>query len=161
MAVNLPLADVPFRDVMAERLGLPVVVDNDANVRDARRGALRRGARARATWSMLTIGTGIGGGLVLDGRAATAARPARRAELGHMVIDEDGPPLPGQLPQPRLPGGGRLGHGARRARARRAAARSPTRALGRALAAGARSPARSSPSSRTTATRSRATVDRP
>ena len=50
MAVNLPISDFPLRDVMAERLGLPVFVDNDANVAalaEHRFGA----ARARATRS--------------------------------------------------------------------------------------------------------------
>ena len=44
-AVNLPLADLPFRDIMAERLGLPAFVDNDANVRRAGRAPLRGGPR--------------------------------------------------------------------------------------------------------------------
>ena len=47
MAVNLPLDDLPFRDLMAERLGLPVVVDNDANV--AALAEHRAGAAAGAT----------------------------------------------------------------------------------------------------------------
>ncbi len=49
MAVNLPIIDVPFRDIMAERLGLPVFIDNDANVAALveQRHAPRR-ARARS-----------------------------------------------------------------------------------------------------------------
>ena len=76
MCVNLPLADVPFRDVMSERLGIPVFIDNDGNVTtlvETRFGAAR-GARDVVG---LTIGTGIGGGLVLDGKRLP--RPRRAA----------------------------------------------------------------------------------
>ena len=65
-AVNLPLRDIRFADVMAERLELPVVVDNDANcavLAEARAGA---GAGCSEV-VMLTLGTGIGSGLVLRG----------------------------------------------------------------------------------------------
>lgn len=97
MACNhLPLADVPFRDVMAERLGLPVFVDNDANaalLAEWRFGAARGASHA----VMLTIGTGIGGGLLVDGRLVRGASGAA-AELGHMVVDADGPPCPGNCP---------------------------------------------------------------
>ena len=89
-AVNLPLVDVPFRDIMAERLGLPVWVDNDANVAalaEHRFGAAR-GSRHTV---MLTVGTGIGGGLVLDD-AVYRGSVGAAAELGHMVIEVDGPP---------------------------------------------------------------------
>jgi len=89
MAVNLELADVPVRELMTERLGLPVLVDNDANVAilaEHRFGAAR-GARNAV---MLTIGTGIGGGLIIDGRLYRGSTGAA-AELGHTVIDADGP----------------------------------------------------------------------
>src|SRR5437773_692536 len=67
MAVNLPIVDFPLRDVMAERLGLPVFVDNDANV--AALAEHRWGAAKGTSYSVtLTLGTGIGGGMVLDGR---------------------------------------------------------------------------------------------
>lgn len=96
MAVNLPLHDIAFRDVMSERLGVPVVVDNDGNcaaLAEARFGA-GRGTRHLA---MLTIGTGIGGGLVLDGELYRGLVGAG-AELGHMVIAMDGPPCQGACP---------------------------------------------------------------
>ena len=96
MAVNLPLRDVPFRDLMAERLGLPVFVDNDANV--AALAEWRAGAAQGATDAVvLTIGTGIGGGLILDGAPYRGAIGAG-AELGHMVIELDGPPCQGNCP---------------------------------------------------------------
>lgn len=94
--VHLPLVDVPFADLMTERLGLPVVVDNDANCAmlvEHRLGAAR-GARHAA---LLTLGTGIGGGLVVDGKLVRGAVGAA-AELGHMVVDMDGPLCQGACP---------------------------------------------------------------
>lgn len=96
IAVNLPLADILFADVMAERLGLPVFVDNDANLAalaEHRAGAARGCSEA----VVLTIGTGIGGGLILRGELYRGAIGAG-AELGHMVIDMDGPPCQGNCP---------------------------------------------------------------
>jgi glucokinase len=87
--VHLPLRDVPFRDVMAERLGVPVVVDNDANA--AMAAEHRHGAAQGASCAaLLTLGTGIGGGIVVDGRVVHGAHGGA-GEWGHMVIDVDGP----------------------------------------------------------------------
>jgi len=87
--VHLPLRDVPFRDVMSERLGVPVAVDNDANA--AMVAEHRRGAAAGArTAALLTLGTGIGGGIVVDGQVLHGAHGGA-GEWGHMVIDVDGP----------------------------------------------------------------------
>jgi glucokinase len=95
-SVHLPIADLPFADVMRERLGLPVQVDNDANA--AMLVEWRAGAARGATDAvLLTIGTGIGGGLVVGGRLARGSIGAG-PELGHMVIDEHGPPCPGGCP---------------------------------------------------------------
>jgi glucokinase len=95
-AVNLPLVDLPFADLMSERLGMRVEVDNDANCAvwaEARAGA----ARGASDVALLTIGTGIGGGLVLNGRLYRGSGGAG-AELGHMVVDMDGPPCQGNCP---------------------------------------------------------------
>lgn len=95
-AVNLPLSELPFAAVMAERLGIPVAADNDANaavLAEQRLGAAR-GCRDVA---MLTLGTGIGGGLVLGGELYRGARGAG-AELGHMVVEADGPRCQGACP---------------------------------------------------------------
>jgi glucokinase len=95
-STHLPLEDVPFRDLMSERLGLPVYVDNDANVAmlaEHRHGAAR-GARHAV---LIALGTGIGGGLVLDGHIYRGATGVG-AELGHLVIDYDGPPCQGDCP---------------------------------------------------------------
>ena len=132
-AVNLPIVDVPVRDIMSERLGIPVVVDNDANaaaLAEHRWGAAR-GARNAV---LLTIGTGIGGGLIIDGKVYRGSSGAG-AELGHMVIDHDGPPCQGSCPNrgcaEAVASGTALGR-----EAQAAAERHPDSALGRLLEAG-------------------------
>ena len=87
-SVNVPLVEVPFRDVMRERLGLPVEIDNDANA--AAIAEWRVGAgRGTTDMIMLTLGTGVGGGLILAGRPYRGSIGAG-GELGHMVIVHDG-----------------------------------------------------------------------
>lgn len=89
-SVNIPLADVDFRDRMRDRHGLPVGIDNDANA--ATIGEWQAGAAKGARHVvMLTLGTGVGGGLILDGRPFRGATGVG-AELGHIVIGIDGPP---------------------------------------------------------------------
>lgn len=88
-SVNIPLADLRFRDVMSERLGLPVAIDNDANVAALAEWKLGAG-RGTTDLVMLTLGTGVGGGLVLGGV------PYRGwAELGHVVVVAGGEPCQG------------------------------------------------------------------
>jgi glucokinase len=130
---HLPLRDVPVRDLLAERLGLPVVVDNDANA--AMLVEWRCGAAQGADHAvLLTLGTGIGGGLIVGGRLVHGARGAA-AELGHMIVVADGPPCPGRCPNygclEALVSGHAIGReGLRVARA------APESALGHALATG-------------------------
>ncbi len=95
-SVNLPIVDVPVRDLIGERLGLPTFIDNDANVAalaEQRFGA----AKGKTNVVMLTIGTGIGGGLILGGELYRGSIGAG-AELGHVVIDFDGPECQGNCP---------------------------------------------------------------
>jgi glucokinase len=95
-AVNLPLFDIPFAELMVERLGLPVFVDNDANcavLAEARAGA----GQGCSEVAMLTIGTGIGGGLLLRGEVYRGWIGGG-AELGHMVVDAGGRPCQGNCP---------------------------------------------------------------
>jgi glucokinase len=92
-SVHIPLADLDFRDRMAERFGLPVAIDNDANgaaIAEWRLGA----GRGTSHMVLLTLGTGIGGGLILDGRPYRGSIGAG-AELGHMVLDYGGVPCGG------------------------------------------------------------------
>jgi glucokinase len=130
-AVNLPLVDVPIRDEMRERLGLPVFIDNDVNaaiLAEHRFGAAR-GARNAV---MIALGTGIGGGMILGGKVYRGTHGAG-AELGHMVVDIDGPPCQGNCPNrgciEAVASGTALGR-----EGREAAERAPDSALGRALA---------------------------
>jgi glucokinase len=95
-AVNLPIDNLPIRDLIAERSGLPVFVDNDANVA-ALAEHLAGAAKGARNAVMLTIGTGIGGGLILGGEIYRGANGAG-AELGHTVIDIDGPRCQGNCP---------------------------------------------------------------
>ncbi|HET9073323.1 MAG TPA: ROK family protein [Solirubrobacteraceae bacterium] len=96
VAVNLELTDLPFGEVMSERLGVPCFVDNDANMAalaEHRAGA----ARGASEVVLVTLGTGIGGGLILNDRLYHGALGAG-AELGHMVIQIDGPRCQGNCP---------------------------------------------------------------
>jgi glucokinase len=131
--VHLPIADLPFRDIMAERLGVPVAVDNDANV--AMLAEHRFGAASGTDHAvLLTIGTGIGSGIVVDGRLVRGAVGAA-GELGHMVVDLDGPRCQGNCPNrgclEALVSGSAIGRAGLLA-----AEADPDSALGLALAAG-------------------------
>jgi glucokinase len=93
-AVNTPLANIDLRDRMRERHGLPVALDNDANA--AAIGEWRAGvARGVDNVVMLTLGTGCGGGLILNGRPFRGTTGAG-VELGHVVIVHDGRPCQGR-----------------------------------------------------------------
>jgi glucokinase len=132
-AVNLTITDVPIRDLMQERLGLPVYVDNDANVA-ALAEFLYGAGRGATDVVMLTIGTGIGGGLILNGQVYRGSTGAA-AELGHIVIDENGPKCQGNCPNHGCVEA--LASGTAIAKAGKAAAeRDPDSALGKALAEG-------------------------
>jgi glucokinase len=93
-SVNIPLAGVPFRDRFAERFSLPVGIDNDANAAAIAEWQVGAG-RGTEHMIMLTLGTGVGGGLILNGRPYRGAVGAA-AELGHVVIEFDGRPCQGR-----------------------------------------------------------------
>jgi glucokinase len=89
---NLPTQwrDVPVGPWLSARLGAPVFLLNDARL--ATLGELHFGwgrRRDRPTFALLTIGTGVGGGVVIDGRIRLGPLGAA-GELGHLVIDPDG-----------------------------------------------------------------------
>jgi glucokinase len=136
-SVNIPLADIPLRQVLGERLGVPVFVDNDATVAalaEAHDLELRLVARNLV---MLTVGTGIGGGLVLGGRIYRGATGGA-GELGHTLVALDlasAAPAPTSFPQPGSLEWVAAGHALDRL-ALQTASHSPGSALGRMLAAG-------------------------
>jgi glucokinase len=100
-SVNIPLRDIPLRQVLGERLGLPVFVDNDATV--AALAEAHDGERfVHRDLVMFTVGTGVGGGLVLGGRLYRGSTGAA-GELGHTLIGAvlvDGAPAAAPFPQP-------------------------------------------------------------
>jgi glucokinase len=88
-AVNIPLVDIDLRTRMAERFALPVALENDGNA--ATYAEFHSGAGRRVdTMVMLTLGTGCGGGAVIDGKLFHGW-----AEFGHIVISYDGIPCQG------------------------------------------------------------------
>jgi glucokinase len=92
-SVNIPLAGVPLREVLGHRLGVPIYVDNDANCAALAEAELFETRNV----VMLTLGTGVGGGVVIDGRIFRGTH-GLGAELGHFSIIADGPPCPGNCP---------------------------------------------------------------
>jgi glucokinase len=101
-AMELPLADVPLREVLQERLGVPVSVDSTANLAalaEAHDEDIELAARHLV---MFTIATGVSAGLVLDGRIYRGASGAA-GELGHTILGLDlggAVPAPMGFPQP-------------------------------------------------------------
>jgi glucokinase len=87
---NLPgWTNVPLRDILEEKLGIPVFIGNDANL--AALGEYTFGAGKDYRYLVyVTVSTGIGGGIVEDGRIIDGARGAA-GEVGHMTIQVDGP----------------------------------------------------------------------
>lgn len=84
-SVNVPFEGVPLRAELGKRLGVPVFVDNDANCAALAEAQLAPDAPA-SELVMLTLGTGVGGGIVIGGRVFHGAS-GLGGELGHMVVD--------------------------------------------------------------------------
>ena len=88
-APNLAWRDLPIAQRMRDALGLPCQVDNDASM--AAYGEFRFGAgRGYRHLLLVTVGTGIGGGIVADGRLFRGAH-GFAAEIGHVIVEPDGP----------------------------------------------------------------------
>lgn len=86
---NTGLQELNLAEIVAAEVGLEVRIDNDANC--AAWAEYRFGAgRGTRHFLCVTLGTGIGGGLVLDGRPYRGAHGGA-AEIGHMIVDPDGP----------------------------------------------------------------------
>jgi len=102
-SVNIPLEGVPLREELGRGLRVPVLVDNDANCAALAEAQLVPDPPAQHL-VMLTLGTGVGGGVVVDGRIERG-HSGLGAELGHVIVDggraleaeDDGFPRPGSL----------------------------------------------------------------
>jgi glucokinase len=95
-SVNIPFEGVALGEELGARLGVPVYLDNDANCAALAEAQFLGDAPAQ-NLVMLTLGTGVGGGVVIDGTIFRGAH-GLGAELGHTVIDADGPECPGSCP---------------------------------------------------------------
>lgn len=85
---NIPWERVPVRAVLEEKLGVPVIIDNDANV--AALGEAWSGAGSGfRDMICITLGTGVGGGVIVDGRLVHGVS-GMAGEIGHIGIEEDG-----------------------------------------------------------------------
>ena len=132
-STNLPLADVALRDELQARYAVPAIIDNDATVACIAEHSYGAGIGV-SEMLMLTIGTGVGGGIICDGRPYRGFSGAA-GELGHMVIDVNGPRCQGSCPnygclEAFVSGSALAAH------ARRLAAAQPGSAFARAAAAG-------------------------
>ena len=105
-SVNIPLVDVPLRQVLGDRLGgVPVFVDNDATVAALAEAHDEQLLLVAHNLVMLTIGTGVGGGIVLGGRIYRGATGGA-GEFGHTIV---GLNMDGSIPKPgRFPVSGSL-----------------------------------------------------
>jgi glucokinase len=92
-SVNIPLTGVPLREELGRRFGVPVFVDNDANCAALAEAHIL----GEDNLLMLTLGTGVGGGVVIAGVTFRGAH-GLGAELGHFTLNPDGPPCPGNCP---------------------------------------------------------------
>jgi glucokinase len=87
-SVNIPLQGVPLRQQLTERVGIPTFVDNDATVAALAEAYDDDFHLLADSLVMITVGTGVGGGIVIGGRiyrGATGAAP----ELGHIIVGAD------------------------------------------------------------------------
>jgi glucokinase len=101
-SVNIPLHDLPLRALLTEKAGIPVYIENDASCAALAEAFDEDGTLVCPNLVMLTVGTGVGGGMVFNGRLYRGATSA--AEVGHTVIGldlEEGAPEPeGRHPLP-------------------------------------------------------------
>ena len=95
-SVNIPLTGVPLRKELGDRLGIPVFVDNDGNCAALAEAQMVDDPPA-GELVMLTLGTGVGGGVVIGHKIFRGAN-GLGAELGHFSINPDGPACPGNCP---------------------------------------------------------------
>ena len=86
----LQWSDVPLAELLTERIGIPVTADNDVRALTAAEHWFGPGAGCDSL-ALVTVGAGIGFGLVIDGKVVTG-HSGRAGEVGHLLIDTNGPP---------------------------------------------------------------------
>ncbi|MBQ8062583.1 MAG: ROK family glucokinase [Clostridia bacterium] len=91
-SANLGFLDTPLRDLVEERLGKPTYIENDANCAALGEAVAGCGGGVK-DFVAVTLGTGVGGGIVLGGKLLTGINGAA-GEIGHMVLEKDGIPCP-------------------------------------------------------------------
>lgn len=82
--------NVPIRRLLQRGLTVPLILENDANAAALGEAWLGAGRGGRGVMVMLTLGTGVGGGLVIDG-SVLRGRDGMAGEIGHQTVDPDGP----------------------------------------------------------------------
>jgi glucokinase len=101
-SVNIPLQDLPLRELLSDKAGIPVYIENDASCAALAEAFDQDGTLVCPNLVMITVGTGVGGGMVFNGRLYRGATSA--GEMGHTVIGldlEEGAPVPqGKHPLP-------------------------------------------------------------
>ena len=156
-SVNIPLQDLPLRELLTEQAGIPVYIENDASCAALAEAFDEDGNLVCPNLVMITVGTGIGGGMVFNGRLYRGATSA--AEMGHTVIGldlEEGAPVPeGKHPLPGTLEYLAAGPRARPPRRARGAARRRTPSSASGWRRTARSPATTSSTARRRATPTR------
>lgn len=89
-SVNLPFDNTPVKDWLQEKINVPVYINNDANCAALGEAVAGEGA-ASGDMFLITIGTGIGGGIIINKKIYTGAK-GNAGEIGHMSIEADGIP---------------------------------------------------------------------
>ncbi len=95
-ASHLPLSGLPLRELLSRQLGLPVIVENDGNCAAIAEAGLSE-EHAAEDLVLLTLGTGVGGGVITGGQLLRG-RSGFAADLGHIVIASEGPECFGACP---------------------------------------------------------------
>jgi glucokinase len=89
VTANIDLAGVPVRDELTRRTGLPIALDNDGNLAALAEHRIGAG-RGHDDMILIAVGTGVGGGIISAGQLVRGGR-GTGAEVGHMVVQADGP----------------------------------------------------------------------
>ena len=87
---NLGWINIPLRAEMKKYIGMPIFIDNDANVAALAESVTGASAGYKSS-ILLTLGTGVGGGVIIDGKPWAGAH-GRAGEMGHMILVPDGVP---------------------------------------------------------------------